>query len=316
MKKIKKQNILCMVALGAMTALNSCSSKMFLVTSASENLTVLTKITESETTVSECAFGGYDYKGLLLAVEEKKNGNINIFRKDNPLSPSLVQVTSGNNFNNNPTFCLSTGRIAFTKYTRGTTADIYMIDAKNASALTPVTETSGFFEWEPSFSKDGNFIAYHRTTSARYSVNAEIWLKNLKTNETMMLGSGMGPKISPDGKKIVYYKYNTSATECNIWMMNIDGSDARQLTSSKREWAQNPCWSQDGKYVVFSSSNEQKRDYDLYVMSSDGTGLKQITNNDSYDGCPYWGPDNMIYFTSDRGAKKGENQIWRFNYRP
>ena len=51
---------------------------------------------------------------------------------------------------------------------------------------------------------------------------------------------------------------------------------------------------------------------DIYTISSDGDNLMQHTTNKSHDFAPYWSSDNYIYFTSDRGGKKGEYQIFRF----
>ncbi len=306
-------------AAAALTAAAACaascgSAKQFLVTSTSENLTVLTKITESETQLGLSASGGYGYDGLLLTIRDQ-SGYSNIYKKDNPLSPAMVQLTSGSNYNSDPVLCLATGRIAYKKNTAGASADIYMISLSNNTAMIPVTETGNYNEWAPSFSKDGGIIAYHKTKGGMYTLDSEIWVRNLQTRENMMLGTGMFPKISPDGTKILYCKYNGPG-ECHIWVMNTDGSNAQQLTGGKKEFAEKPCWSPDGKHIVFQCQTEQKMDYDLYIMNADGTELKQITNNECFDGNPYWGPDNQIYFTSDRGGASGAYQIWRFNYRP
>lgn len=80
----------------------------------------------------------------------------------------------------------------------------------------------------------------------------------------------------------------------------------------KKEYALNPAWSPDGKKLIFQLIKKGKKDADIYSIDINGENLKQYTSNKSYDATPYWSSDNYIYFTSDRGNKKGEYQIWRF----
>ena len=144
--------------------------------------------------------------------------------------------------------------------------------------------------------------------------NSEIWLRNLKTGENVLLGNGYQPCFSPDGKRIAYVKYSSDAKSTSIWVMNIDGSEQVQVTDAKKGFALNPRWSPDGKRLIFQSSKKDKKDADLYVIDSDGNNLTQLTINKSYDGQPYWTTDGYIYFVSDRGNDPGNYQIWRFKY--
>jgi TolB protein len=43
-------------------------------------------------------------------------------------------------------------------------------------------------------------------------------------------------------------------------------------------------------------------------MNSDGTGVKQITQGETDEQDPSWGPDNMLYFSSN--AAKNYS-IWK-----
>lgn len=125
--------------------------------------------------------------------------------------------------------------------------------------------------------------------------NSEIWLRNLKTGENVLLGNGYQPCFSSDGKRIAYVKYSSEAKSTSIWIMNIDGSEQVQLTDAKKGFALNPRWSPDGTRLVFQSSKKDKKDADLYVIDVDGNNLTQLTINKSYDGQPYWTTDGYIY---------------------
>ncbi len=37
----------------------------------------------------------------------------------------------------------------------------------------------------------------------------------------------------------------------HIWIMNIDGSDAIQMTTEDQKFDVSPCWSKDGKKLIY-----------------------------------------------------------------
>ena len=197
--------------------------------------------------------------------------------------------------------------------------------------LTKITESTNAYENNPSFSSDGKYVVYDKQTyktmtntsalgyvlgltGLTYTVveQSEIWMKNLETGETILLGNGYQPTFSPDGQSIAYVKYAADTKSCNIWTMSIDGDNQVQITDAKKGFAFYPKWSPDGEYLVFQSTSNDKKDADLYMVRLDGNNLTQLTVNKSHDGTPYWTQDGYLYFVSDRGDKKGHYQIWRF----
>lgn len=312
----------------AASFLTSCGSTQLAISSGDENLSALTKVTDNEEPCIQ-PFGGDNGENLFFSARSDKK-YWNIYKKDNAFSNAMSQKTSGKNINTEPAYNPATDKIVFSCQNEGaTSSDIYLINATKGKALSPITESSDVYEGNPSFNPDGSVVVYDRVSYTYYKKatlggallglntvliveNSEIWMKNLKTGETTLLGSGAEPCFSPDGKYIVYTKYSSDAKSCSIWTMEIDGSNSVQLTDAKRGFAHNPRWSPDGNYIVFQSYKKDKKDYDLYIISKEGEELTQITTNKSWDGEPYWSNDNYIYFTSDRGNKKGNYQIWRF----
>ncbi|MGM9845533.1 MAG: TolB family protein [Muribaculaceae bacterium] len=300
-----------LIVLAAVTV-SSCGKKTYSVASPNENLRALSKIPSIENGIVADVGGGCDYTGLLMAII--KNNETNIYKKDNPLSPAIVQLTTGANYNHHPTICLAKDRIAFTKYSQSMSSrDVFMMPASNGTALIPVADDASHHEAYPSFSKDGTLLCYVKGTST-YDLNDEIWVRNLVTGEDMLLAQGSWPQISPDGTKIVYRK-NERNKISHIWVVNTDGTNAVQLTSDKEEMAGFPYWSPSGTHIVYQNYvKARKKDFDLYVMRADGSGVVQLTDNESYDGNPYWSSDNYIYFVSDRGGRGLNYQAWRFQY--
>ena len=200
----------------------------------------------------------------------------------------------------------------------------------DGSDLKQLTKTPGY-DAESTISTDGKKIVF---TSMRdgdldvYTMDASG--KNVRrlTNE---LGYDGGAFFSADGKQIVYRSYHPETPEqiarykeklaenlieptvFEIWVMNADGSNKRQVTTlGKASFA--PYFFPDGKRIIFASNvNDPKgRDFDLYVVNTDGSGLERITFNDTFDGFPMFSPDGKkLVFASNRNAKtRGDTNVF------
>lgn len=309
-------------------AVSTYAKKKYAITTNGEMLQALTQVTDNE---EPCLypFGGDNGTALFFSARENKKW-FNIYKKDNPFSAAMTQKTSGKNYNFSPAYCPTTDKLAFRCQLEGSnTSDIYMMTDGKGKAMNQITESSTAYEDRPSFNPDGTLIVYSKVQYSYYKsyslfgalfgisntvwvANSEIWMKNLKTGETTLLGTGAMPAFSPDGTKIAFVKYSSDAKSTSIWTMNLDGSEQIQITDAKKGYAIRPNWSPDGNKLVFESSKKDKKDYDIYIVDIDGNNLVQVTINNSYDGMPYWTKDNFLYFVSDRGNTEGNYQIWRF----
>ena len=76
--------------------------------------------------------------------------------------------------------------------------------------------------------------------------------------------------ISPDGSKVAFtYKGN-------IYIVNSDGGDARQLTTNPA-YDTAPIWTPDGQNIVFCSTRERSKD--IFMVSEKGGSPKRITTH-------------------------------------
>ena len=84
-----------------------------------------------------------------------------------------------------------------------------------------------------------------------------------------------GPAWSPDGRQILFSV--TAGGRAEIFVMNADGSDQRQLTQSETGSSRTAFWSPDGKQIVFSTNRDGNEE--VYLMAADGSGARNVSNH-------------------------------------
>ncbi len=98
--------------------------------------------------------------------------------------------------------------------------------------------------------------------------------------------------------------YSTRDGNCDIYVMNDDGSTVTPLTNTPlREYL--PRWSPDGSRIVFERDlrSAQGQQFDIFLMDADGSNERRLTHHPKLDGSPTWAPDGRhIAFTSNRGG--------------
>lgn len=92
-----------------------------------------------------------------------------------------------------------------------------------------------------------------------------------------------------------------------IWLMNADGSEQRQLTGISGGACQ-PSWSPDGKQLAFISPCTRRQDIyessSIYILDLDTSEITSLPSSPEGDFEPAWSPDGKrIAFTSLRTGK-------------
>ena len=203
-------------------------------------------------------------------------------------------------------------------------------------SLTPLTIDPGF-EGEPTFSPDGQTLAYVSDRSG----NFEIFLKQVSggpdINLTNNPADDMQPAFSPDGKQIAFVSSRSGEYDClcffvygtdqplmggSIWVMPGLGGSPRRIIESGTF----PSWSPDGSAIIYSSGPWYGQK--VYRVASTGGEPREIPiefkGGAPYMAYPSYSPDERwiafeandnVYTISSRGGEpksivKGKHPVW------
>ena len=126
------------------------------------------------------------------------------------------------------------------------------------------------------------------------------------------------PTFSPDGSKIAFISDRDGAD--NLWVMDADGSNARQVSQEKSNLVHNPAWSPDGEYLAAKKSFMGSRSIAggeiwMFHAGSQGAGL-QLTErpygeeDQKNQADPAFSHDGrFVYFAQDTTP----GRVWQYS---
>ena len=141
-----------------------------------------------------------------------------------------------------------------------------------------------------------------------FDMLGDIYTMAISGGEATRLTDGLPfdshPRYSPDGKAILFESDRSGGP--NVWIMELEEKEPRQLTKGNTHDVQSADWSPDGNYIVAAKG---KRNPKLHLFHKDGGGGAQLIKK----------PDNLktiepafhpagryIYFSQRRNA-------WQYN---
>ncbi len=242
--------------------------------------------------------------GRKLAFVSDRSGSHNIYVMPVDGSEPTSQLTHDSAGTGSPSWSPDGRSIAFSSWRDGD-GEIYVMDPDGTNIVQLTNSDAD--EYAPSWSPDGQKITFALQPESIFDRDSEIFVMDANGNNTRQLtdndASDFLPVWSPDGETIVFtsrdattswvidntdtvhQRYNT-----NIYLMNADGSDLRQLTHDNISGGIS--WSPDGQYMAFSyDSHNPYVKSDIYVMNANGSGRRALVDwQGSNEAVPIWGP--------------------------
>lgn len=137
---------------------------------------------------------------------------------------------------------------------------------------------------------------------------------------TSEIAWNMQPKFSPDGSKIAFISDRKGGD--NLWIMNADGTDMKEVSKEEANLVHSPSWSPDGNYIAVNKGFVGARSIPggeiwLYHIAG-GSGymiIKRIGGEQAQKtiGEPAFSPDGRyIYYAKDVTP----GTVWQYNKNP
>jgi len=162
-----------------------------------------------------------------------------------------------------------------------------------ASGGTPRQLTDGQWhhngvEWTP----DSRQILFgsNRVADAEYQWReSDIYAVTVETGAIKQLTTRKGPdgspQVSPDGKRVAYVGYDASRNtwqDSKLYVMNIDGTNARVVSGEWDRSPQNVLWKQDGTGIYFTAQDQGSQNLYVLPMAGDRTDVVQPLTKGTY----------------------------------
>jgi TolB protein len=165
-------------------------------------------------------------------------------------------------------------------------SSLRLVDAASGE-VTTLLEDDGPVEY-PTFSPEGSTVLYTKS--------GQLWTIDVETGQSTQLTTDSTqkdptPDWSPDGTRIAYHA--NSAGDDDIWIMNADGTDQRNLTAAARAAELGTAFSPDGQYIAFTGTGGPVPDGERYIqiMRTDGTERRVLVPTPGLaHAVPAWQP--------------------------
>jgi Tol biopolymer transport system component len=196
--------------------------------------------------------------------------------------------------------------IAFVSAAEENNYDIWVMNSDGSNPVN-LTETSNNSYTAPRWSQDSEYLIF----PSPFPASKGIWKAKVDSSSLVRLTSpypernDLNSEWSPVENRII----TVDSISGDIWIMDADGSNLANITSTSEEFDGVPMFSSDGRLIVFSCG------LNICIMEKDGSNRTDLTHDGGVQGgklitntYPKWSPTgDQIVYTSTR---TGNSDIW------
>lgn len=184
--------------------------------------------------------------------------------------------------------------------------DIYAIDPDGKNEQKITSTPYPLFECNPQWLPDGERILFFTYCAGDYEGSDSYkgfrpYIMEFKQKKCYKIKKdwtyGWRPSWTKDGKMVVYAYFEGKNENGDIYTMDTNGKNKRNLTNTPDLDEDEPSIFSDGRKIVFVVNDRKQKTQDgLYLMDIENHDLKRLTN-DPGDMAPSFSPDGkMIAF--------------------
>jgi TolB protein len=159
--------------------------------------------------------------------------------------------------------------------------EIYVLTLATGT-LRRLTRNAGI-DTEPTWSPSGQELAF---ISDRNGAPNVFVMDALGTSVRQLTSGGFHtqPRWSPKGDSLVY---TVRQSVHDLWIVNVDGSNPRRLTSGTGD-SQGATWAPNGRHLAFQSNRNGR--WQIFAMLADGSAQEPVTRGPGEATSPSWSP--------------------------